>query len=110
MPRISTHVLDIALGRPAVGIEGKLLFHGEPVARFLTNEDGRTDGPLLEGESLLPGTYEIIFHAGPYLQATGLAGLFFGDITLRFYVNDPLGNYHVPLLLAPHGYSTYRGS
>lgn len=110
MAHISTHVLDIALGKPAAGIAGELRFEGEPVTQFLTNADGRTEVPLLTAGSLPTGTYEIIFRAGPYLKATGPADLFFGDITLRFYVNDPLGNYHVPLLLAPHGYSTYRGS
>ena len=117
MGRLSTHVLDTALGRPAAGVgitlyrltgEGRQL-----VRRTATNADGRTDGPLLEGEALQPGQYELVFAAGEYLRAGGQAGtgiLFLDDIPIRFGVPDAGQHYHVPLLLSPFGYSTYRGS
>jgi 5-hydroxyisourate hydrolase len=78
-----------------------------------TNLDGRVDAPLLEGADMKVGTYELIFHAGDYLDNTtqGLAEpKFFDQIPLRFGVSDAAGHYHVPLLLSPYGYSTYRGS
>jgi 5-hydroxyisourate hydrolase len=117
MARISTHVLDIALGRPAAHLRVELFRitdHGrEPVCSAMTNADGRTDEPLLAGDSILTGTYEIVFHAGAYFRAAGAALdeiLFLDEIPIRFGVTEATGNYHVPLLLAPHGYSTYRGS
>jgi hydroxyisourate hydrolase len=99
MARISTHILDIAKGQPAAGIAIDLVLAGKIIVSAITNADGRTDKPLLE--SFEPGIYELIFHTG---------GPFFDDITIRFHVTEPEANYHVPLLLAPHGYSTYRGS
>lgn len=115
--RLSTHVLDTALGRPAAGLELTLsaVQGGErrQLLQTTTNEDGRTDAPLLSGEALTAGVYEIAFHAGDYLQrAHGAeAGSLFLDIVpIRFNVNDPGAHYHVPLLLSPFGYSTYRGS
>ena len=100
MARISTHVLDIEKGRPAAGIRIDLRFAGEVVASSATNADGRTDGPLLSGERIETGFYELLFHTDG----------FFDVITIRFHVTEADGNYHVPLLLAGHGYSTYRGS
>lgn len=102
MARISTHVLDIARGRPAAGIAVELYFGGKLVGSSRTNADGRTDAPLLAGEKIALGAYELLFHAGQTL--------FFSDITIRFNVTNAADNYHVPLLLAPYGYSTYRGS
>ena len=110
MARISTHVLDIAKGKPATGIAIELRLEGTTLASAITNADGRTDAPLLSGENLAAGVYELIFHTGLYLQSTGVSPLFFDEIKLQFLVNDAQGNYHVPLLLAAHGYSTYRGS
>jgi 5-hydroxyisourate hydrolase len=102
MARISTHVLDIAKGKPAAGVAVDLYFGGKLVSSARTNADGRTDAPLLIGEQIPLGAYELVFHAG--------APSFFSDITIRFNVTKADENYHVPLLLAPYGYSTYRGS
>jgi 5-hydroxyisourate hydrolase len=113
MARISTHVLDTSRGVPAAGIAVELYFEGELAGRGLTNADGRTDGPLLSADRLKTGHYELLFHAGEYLRATGAPlsdPAFLDEITIRFGVADSAGNYHVPLLLAAHGYSTYRGS
>jgi 5-hydroxyisourate hydrolase len=111
MARISTHVLDIAKGRPAAGVKVDLHFGGSPVASAITNSDGRTDAPLLNADAIRTGTYELLFHAGDYLRSTGTPEpLFFDEIKLQFTVADASANYHVPLLLAAHGYSTYRGS
>jgi 5-hydroxyisourate hydrolase len=107
MARISTHVLDIAKGVPAAGIPVELYSAGQLIGSARTNSDGRTDAPLLTGDRIPAGPYELVFHVQDYLQA---APAFFDRITLRFTVSDEEGNYHVPLLLAPHGYSTYRGS
>jgi 5-hydroxyisourate hydrolase len=109
MPRISTHVLDVAKGRPAAGIGVVLRRGGIPVAATRTNEDGRTDQPLLTADELDTGGYELIFYVGGYFVAQG-AEAFFETITISFVVTDAGGNYHVPLLLSPFGYSTYRGS
>ena len=110
MGRISTHVLDIARGKPAEGIAVALNRGESLIASTTTNSDGRTDAPLLSGDELAIGEYELTFQAGPYLRSTHGEPLFLDVISIRFNVADPTGNYHVPLLLAPHGYSTYRGS
>lgn len=108
MARISTHVLDIAKGAPAAGIKVDLRLNGGLVSSAVTNADGRTDAPLLAGNTIPVGKYELVFHVGAYFEEPGIP--FLDDIAIRFGVNDPQGNYHVPLLAAPHGYSTYRGS
>ena len=108
MARISTHVLDIAKGSPAAGVPVELRFHGVAVASAVTNKDGRTDAPLLAGDTIPVGRYELVFQVAAYFQSAENA--FLDDISIRFGVGDPAGNYHVPLLVAPHGYSTYRGS
>jgi 5-hydroxyisourate hydrolase len=107
MARISTHVLDIAKGAPASGIAVELSSGGHLIRSARTNSDGRTDAPLLTGERIAAGPYELVFHVQDYLPAEPR---FFDRITIRFTVTDEKANYHVPLLLAPHGYSTYRGS
>jgi len=114
--RLTIHALDTSLGRPAQGL-GYALFRldgaeGHALVRGRTNADGRADGPLLGGADLVPGLYEIVFEAGAYLEAAGVpaAELFYGQIPIRFRVGDPAQNYHVPLILARYGYSTYRGS
>ena len=109
MARISTHVLDIEKGRPAPGIAVELYYEGNCVGSARTNNDGRTDPPLFAGERLQAGFYECVFHTGDYLGPCGEPG-FYDRITIRFRVSDGVENYHVPLLLASHGYSTYRGS
>lgn len=114
---LTTHVLDTARGCPAGGLRISLhrLDGGmrEAVAEMVTNADGRTDAPILPQESFAAGRYELVFHAGDYLRATGQAGgepLFLDDVPIRFGMSDAQAHYHVPLLLSPYGYSTYRGS
>jgi 5-hydroxyisourate hydrolase len=117
MGRLSTHVLDTARGSPAAGVKIMLYrISGQShrkIAEAITNADGRTDAPLLQGAKLTAGSYELVFCAGDYLRATGQAGtgtLFLDEIPIRFGVPDAAAHYHVPLLLSPFGYSTYRGS
>lgn len=117
MGRLSTHVLDTALGRPAAGVR-IMLFQvsgnsHRKIAEVETNADGRTDQPLLTGDALKEGTYELVFAAGDYLRRTGQAQdgtLFLDEIPIRFGVPDASQHYHVPLLISPFAYSTYRGS
>jgi 5-hydroxyisourate hydrolase len=106
MARISTHILDIARGKPAEGVVVELYKDSALLRQLKTNADGRTDEPLLEGLVVTAGTYDLRFHVGEYLPAPA----FFQVITISFVVLDERANYHVPMLLAPHGYSTYRGS
>lgn len=113
---LTTHVLDTARGAPAEGIEIALYRVSgnshRKIAAAMTNADGRTDGPILPQEAFAPGVYELIFFTGPYLERTGQAGaepLFLDQIPIRFGMSEE-SHYHVPLLLSPHGYSTYRGS
>ncbi|WP_075289652.1 hydroxyisourate hydrolase [Pararhizobium arenae] len=115
--RLTTHVLDTALGKPARGLKIDLYrIDGEAKAllrNVSTNSDGRVDGPMLEGEAFVAGTYELLFYAGDYLRGTGAAlpePAFLDLIPLRFGIADAGSHYHVPLLLSPFSYSTYRGS
>jgi 5-hydroxyisourate hydrolase len=115
MGRLTTHVLDTACGKPAAGLTVELYRIGEPGKRLAvaaTNADGRLDRPLLEGADLTQGVYELRFHAGDYLRrTTSLAEPPFLDVVpIRFGIAAPAEHYHVPLLLSPYGYSTYRGS
>ncbi len=116
MGRLTTHVLDTAAGRPAAGMIIELLRHGEPaelLKTVATNDDGRVDGPLLENADMIPGIYELRFHVGAYLLASGadLPDPAFLDIVpIRFGIASADAHYHVPLLVSPYGYSTYRGS
>lgn len=117
MGKLSTHVLDIAHGKPAAGVkvalfsvsgEGKALLKME-----LTNADGRCSAPLLEGEAMKPGQYELVFNAGDYFAAQGVAlpsPRFVDLVTLAFGIASADENYHVPLVVSPWSYSTYRGS
>lgn len=115
--KLTTHVLDTARGRPAAGV-GILLYRvsgnsHRKIAEAVTNTDGRTDTPMLEGTAFKAGTYELIFQAGAYLTQTGTPAenpLFLDQIPVRFGISDARAHYHVPLLLSPYGYSTYRGS
>jgi 5-hydroxyisourate hydrolase len=113
MARISTHVLDTARGRPAEGVRVELyrIFDANRslCAAAVTNSDGRTGEPLLSGARIDTGVYELVFFAGAYLQ-TSPEPPFLDQIVIRFGVAEETGNYHVPLLLSPYGYSTYRGS
>jgi len=114
---LTTHVLDTARGCPAEGLSIALyVLEGESrreLARMVTNADGRTDSPILPKGQFAPGTYELIFFAGEYLRASGQAGaepLFLDQVPIRFGISDGDAHYHVPLLLSPFGYGTYRGS
>jgi 5-hydroxyisourate hydrolase len=109
MARISTHVLDVERGQPAAGIPIELYRGGILLGSSETNVDGRTDEPMLTVDRVEPGCYELVFRAGDYLSRRD-PDPFYNDITIRFRVSDATGNYHIPLLLAAHGYSTYRGS
>lgn len=114
--RLTTHVLDTASGKPAAGL--KIMLYRvsgnshRKIKEAITNADGRCDAPLLEGKAFQTGQYELIFCAGDYLRASGVAlpePLFLDQIPIRFGMADET-HYHVPLLLSPFGYSTYRGS
>jgi len=113
MARLSTHVLDTSSGTPAEGLVIDLRFEGTHIKSAATNADGRTGEPLLSGVRLETGVYELTFHAGDYFRRAGVALAdppFLDEVVIRFGLSDPAGNYHVPLLLSPYGYSTYRGS
>ena len=115
--RLTTHVLDTARGRPAAGLALRL-YRLEGDSRHLlgsavTNADGRTDRPLLEGGAFTAGVYEIEFEAGAYHRTAAPVDTgtpFLDRVPVRFGISEPGANYHVPLLLSPFGYSTYRGS
>ena len=113
---LTTHVLDTAAGRPAAGLSIALyrIENGtrRELARATTNADGRTDGPILPEKDFETGVYELVFAAGDYLRAQGAAAaepLFLDEVPIRFGMAEA-AHYHVPLLLSPYGYSTYRGS
>jgi 2-oxo-4-hydroxy-4-carboxy-5-ureidoimidazoline decarboxylase len=117
--RLTTHVLDTAHGRPAQGMRLDLLRADAPagtwsrVASLVTNDDGRGAGPLLAGPALVPGHYELCFHVGAYFRSLGVAlpePAFLDRVPIRFGIADPAGHYHVPLLVTPWSYATYRGS
>lgn len=111
---LTTHVLDTARGMPAGGLAIELFDGaGERLSRTVTNAGGRTDAPILPRDRFSSGTYRLVFHAGDYLRETGQAGaepLFLDRIPIAFGIADADAHYHVPLLLSPYGYSTYRGS
>ena len=117
MARISTHVIDVSRGVPAHGIAVELhLVKGAErrlLAAVTTNADGRTDAPLVSGDTIEAGIYELTFHAADYFHRIGVAlsdPPFLGVVIVRLGLADAHHNYHVPLLLSPYGYSTYRGS
>ncbi|HEV7368494.1 hydroxyisourate hydrolase [Arenibaculum sp.] len=118
MGRLTTHVLDTAHGRPAGGLRIELHAVGTDGATRLvktvtTNADGRTDEPLLQGGDLAAGVFELRFHAGDHFRRLGVAlpvPAFIDLVPIRFGIADPDGHYHVPLLVGPWSYSTYRGS
>lgn len=112
MSSLSTHVLDTARGLPAGGIRVVLreLKAGQAteLASADTDQDGRV-GPWSEAANLSPGRYELIFEAAPYHARLGVEG-FYPEVSVRFEITDAAAHYHVPLLLSPYGYATYRGS
>jgi 5-hydroxyisourate hydrolase len=112
MGRLTTHVLDTALGKPAAGLRIEV-WQSELLKTVVTNDDGRADAPLLEGDAFKKGQYELSFFAGDYLRSLGpklAEPLFLDIIPIRFGIADASQHFHVPLLLSPFGYSTYRGS
>ena len=118
MARLSTHVLDTAAGRPAAELNFSLLRldasgGASLVSRHATNRDGRTDTPLLAGDVIETGRFRLAFEVGDYFQARG-AELpdppFLDVVNLDFGIADATGDYHVPLLVSPWSYATYRGS
>jgi 5-hydroxyisourate hydrolase len=118
--KLSTHVLDLTTGRPAAGMKIELRRLGEKPALLktvTTNADGRTDAPLLDAAAMATGSYELLFFAGDYFAAKSPgaarlepAGRFLDQVPIRFGIADADGSYHVPLLVTPWAYNTYRGS
>ena len=113
--RLTTHVLDTANGCPAAGLRVVLRRLGADtvLADLVTNADGRCDGPLLEGTTMTAGRYELVFHVGAYFRGRAAdlpEPTFLDEVPVCFGVADPTAHYHVPLLVSPYGYSTYRGS
>lgn len=116
MGRLTTHVLDTSSGKPAAGLKIELwsvASKPELIKTVITNQDGRVDGAILDGDNFKLGTYELRFHAGAYLRGCGVMldePAFLDLIPIRFGIANSAQHYHVPLLLSPYGYSTYRGS
>ncbi len=117
MGKLTSHVLDVAAGIPAAGMRIRLLAAHEQGSRLLadvrTNPDGRAANALLEGEWLCTGRYSLVFHVAEYFRSRGVALAqppFLDEVVVQFGVADPAANYHVPLLVSPWSYSTYRGS
>ncbi|MFL9925730.1 hydroxyisourate hydrolase [Herbaspirillum lusitanum] len=117
MGKLSTHVLDITKGKPGVGVNVALYAVEEGGKKLLkkavTNNDGRCDEPLLQGEEVRTGRYELVFGAGDYFAAQGVevpTPRFVDEVVIAFGIADPAQNYHVPLVVSPWAYSTYRGS
>jgi len=115
--RLTTHVLDTMSGKPAAGVcitlrrlEGG---QGEVILETTTNADGRCDAALLEGDNFAPGQYELVFQAGDYFRKAGVSldePAFLDEVPVRFGISDRDAHIHVPLLISPYAYSTYRGS
>ena len=115
--RLTTHVLDTAHGRPAAGVVIRLSRNDgdrrDAVGEFVTNADGRVDAPLLQGASFAVGRYELEFAVGDYFAGLGVAMAeprFLDVVSLRFGISDADAHYHVPLLVSPYAFSSYRGS
>ena len=113
MTGLTTHVLDTTLGRPAAGVALRLMQGGEVLVATTTNADGRCDAPLLGGEAFRPGAYRLEFDVGAYYRGLGVTlpePAFLDTVAIEFGIADVGAHYHVPLLVSPFGYSTYRGS
>ena len=117
MGRLTTHVLDTARGSPASDLSIDLFRLGGDVPVLMktskTNNDGRCDAPLLDGDALQKGRYQLLFKVAAYLRQSGdelAASPVLDDVVMHFGLNEPTPHYHVPLLLSAYGYSTYRGS
>jgi len=112
---LTTHVLDTSQESPAVGVTVTLQRVDESGAtetinQGTTNHDGRLDDPLLTPEEMKSGTYQLLFEVGDYYREGSLGSTFLETVPVRFVIDDPEEHYHVPLLLSPGGYTTYRGS
>jgi 5-hydroxyisourate hydrolase len=114
---LTTHVLDTARGMPAAGVRLRLYRDRdgalELVAEAVTNQDGRCEEPILNDDAFAPGSYELHFEVGDYFRAAGVVldePAFIDRVPIRFGMTEAGGHYHVPLLVSPYGYSTYRGS
>lgn len=118
MGKLTTHILDASKGQPGSDIKIELyrVEEGEKttlINTVYTNSDGRTDAPVLEGKDYVPGKYQLVFHTGTYLRKQGVELLepaFLDDVVIRFGLAEGQEHYHVPLLISPYSYSTYRGS
>jgi 5-hydroxyisourate hydrolase len=117
MGRLTTHVLDTTNGVPGAEIQVELFRVQSDTLQFIkrvyTNSDGRTDLPILEGEAFVAGKYQLVFHVASYYQTKGIQLdeiPFLDDVVIRFGLNDEDAHYHVPLLVSPYSFSTYRGS
>jgi 5-hydroxyisourate hydrolase len=117
MGKLSTHVLDVTQGKPGAGVAIRLYAVEQGERKLLrsatTNHDGRCDAPLLQGEEMRAGKFELVFAAGEYFAAQGVQlpePKFIDEVTIAFGIADPSQNYHVPLVVSPWAYSTYRGS
>lgn len=114
MARLSTHILDTTHGKPAADVRIELFDGaGSKLLETVTNSDGRTDAPLLSGETIPTGVFELRFHVGAYFDRLGTVlpePKFLDVVPIRFGIAEATGHYHVPLLISPFGYSTYRGS
>lgn len=116
--RLTTHILDTAAGKPAAGVDISLYSIGADgaatlVSRHVTNSDGRCDAPILSGEAMKTGVYELVFEIAAYFRTNGATLAeppFLDRIPIRFGIGDASAHYHVPLLVSPYGFSTYRGS
>jgi len=117
MGKLTTHVLNTAAGVPAAGMRIELRALADGPAALMgvvhTNADGRSAAPLLEGPTFRPGRYSLVFHVADYFRAVGVALAeppFLDEVVVNFGIADSAQNYHVPLLVSPWSYSTYRGS
>lgn len=110
--KLTTHVLDTAHGRPAIGMTVELWSGGERLKSTITNKDGRTDEPMLSETHIREGTFELVFCVGDYFDKAGTGGKvrFLDRVSVCFGISDANANYHVPLLVSPWSYTTYRGS
>ena len=114
MGKLTTHILDTSMGTPAKEVEIKLYKRNDSSLKLInsakTNEDGRCNEPLLSGDLFEEGCYEIEFNIGHYYATKEIDCPFLKDVVIRFYISNSVENYHLPLLISPFSYSTYRGS
>jgi 5-hydroxyisourate hydrolase len=116
--KLTTHVLDLSIGKPASGVLVEIVYVGpnnekKTIQSSYTNEDGRLNQPLLEGDNMKKGIFELYFYIGDYYRnrrTTTEDSSFLDCVPVRFVISEPTSHYHVPLLISPGGYSTYRGS